>query len=53
MDRALPEYNRVIHKKWLDRNKKLYRRKINESKPLVDNNMPSSLKYPIIKTKKE
>lgn len=53
MDRALPEFNRVLHKKWLAHNRKLHRQKLVESKPQVDNSEPSSLRYPLIKTKKE
>lgn len=53
MDRALPEFNRVLHKKWQAHNKRLHKIKIHETRPLVDNSEPSSLKYPLIKTKKE
>lgn len=56
MDRAmLPEYNRIgiLQKKWQAYNKRVHKQKLYESKPMVDNNEPSSLKYPLIKTKKE
>ena len=53
MDRALPEFNRVLHKKWQAQNKKLHRQKIIETRPMVDKHEPSSLRYPLIKTKKE
>ena len=53
MDRALPEFNRIVNKKWQQRNRRLHRQKLIESKPLVDNTEPSSLRYPLIKNKKE
>jgi hypothetical protein len=53
MDRALPEFNRVLHKKWQAYNRRLHKQKIHETRPLIDNHEPSSLKYPLIKTKKE
>ena len=53
MDRALPEFNRIINKKWIAHNKRIHRQKINETRPMVDNHEPSSLRYPIIMTKKE
>eukprot|EP00347_Sterkiella_histriomuscorum_P013852 403363119 len=53
MDRALPEFNRVLHQKWLKQSKRLHRQKLGESKPVVDNSLPGSFRYPIIKTKKE
>jgi hypothetical protein len=53
MDRALPEFNRILHKKWQQHNKRLHKIKILETKSLVDNHEPSSLRYPLIKTKKE
>lgn len=53
MDRALPEYNRILHKKWQTYSKRVHKQKLYESRPAVDNNEPSSFKYPIIKLKKE
>ena len=53
MDRALPEFNRILHKKWMDQNKRIYKQRLNESKPLIDNNEPSAVRYPLIKLKKE
>ena len=53
MDRALPEFNRILNKKWQAYNKRLHKQKIHEIRPIIDNNEPSSLRYPIIKTKKE
>eukprot|EP00347_Sterkiella_histriomuscorum_P004050 403361935 len=53
MDRGIPEYNRVLNKKWLDYNKKLHKQSIYQVKPTVDNAMPDSLRYPLIKTKRE
>ncbi len=51
----LPEYNRVgvLEKKWQAYNKRAHKQRLLESKPMVDNNEPSSLRYPLIKTKKE
>lgn len=31
----------------------MHKQKLYETKPMVDNNEPSSLRYPLIKTKKE
>ena len=53
MDRAIPEFNRVVNKKWQQHQKRIHKQKIIETRPLVDNNVPSALRYPIIKTKKE
>ena len=53
MDRALPEFNKIINKKWMQQNKKLHKQKISETRPIVDNNLPTSCRYPIIKSKKE
>ena len=53
MDRGLPEFNTVLHKKWNLQNKKRHRTKIAESGPQVDNSLPKAYAYPIIKTKKE
>ena len=51
----LPEYNRVgvLEKKWQAYNKRTHKQRLIESKPMIDNNEPSSLRYPLIKTKKE
>lgn len=56
MDRVnVPEYNRggILQKKWQAYNKRVHKKNLYESKPMVDNNEPSSLRYPLIKTKKE
>lgn len=56
MDRVnVPEYNRggILQKKWQAYNKRVHKRNLHESRPMVDNNEPSSLRYPLIKTKKE
>lgn len=53
MDRALPEFNRVLHKKWLTQNKRLHRQKILETRPMVDNQIPESYRHPIVKSKRE
>jgi hypothetical protein len=53
MDRALPEFNTVLHKKWNLQNKRMHRRKVQESCPAVDNTLPVAYKYPIVKSKKE
>jgi len=53
MDRALPESNSILHKKWITENKKIHKRKVLTSTKLIDNELPSSLKYPLVKTKKE
>jgi len=53
MDRALPEFNTILHKKWNLERKRQHKRGLQESRPLVDNAMPSAYNYPIVKSKKE
>ena len=53
MDRALPEFNTILHKKWNQQNKRLHKKKINQCVASVDNNLPTAVKYPINKAKKE
>ena len=53
MDRALPEFNTILHKRWNHDNKKLHKDKIKNSTARVDNNVPDCYKYPIVKSKKE
>jgi len=53
MDRALPEFNTILHKKWTQDKKRIHKRHLLESQPRVDNNRPSAYNYPIIKSKKE
>jgi hypothetical protein len=56
MDRNnVPEYNRggILQKKWQAYNKRVHKKNLYESRAMVDNNEPSSLRYPLIKTKKE
>ncbi len=53
MDRALTEYNTILHQKWINEGKRANRRKLRETGHRVDNRMPEAYKYPIIKTKKE
>ena len=53
MDRALTEYNTILHRKWITETKRAQRRKLRETGHRVDNKMPEAYKYPIVKTKKE
>ena len=53
MDRALPEFNTILHKKWNAERKRLHKRGVLESRPLVDNSIPDAYKHPIVKSKKE
>lgn len=53
MDRALPEFNTVLHKKWNLMNKKMHKKKLGESSAAIDNHLPLALNYPIVKSKKE
>ena len=53
MDRALPEYNTILHKKWIAENKRMHKKKVQTMTKQIDNNLPSAMKYPIIKSKKE
>ena len=53
MDRALPEFNTVLHKKWNAINKKMHKKKIQGTSATVDKSMPVAMQYPIVKVKKE
>lgn len=53
MDRALTEYNTVLHQKWITENKKQHRKKVRETGARIDNRLPKACQYPIVKTKKE
>ncbi len=53
MDRALPEYNRVLHKKWLSAQRRLHKDRLHQSRPQVDTSVPSACRYPLVKSKKE
>ena len=53
MDRALPEYNRILNKKWNDYTKKIHRVKLYQVKPCVDNSPPRSHLQGLVKAKKE
>ena len=53
MDRALHEFNTVLHKKWNALNKKMHKKKIQGCSATVDNSMPVAMQYPIVKVKKE
>lgn len=53
MDRALPEFNTILHKKWISETKRLNKKKLQAATSRVDNSLPSAYKYPIVKTKKE
>ena len=53
MDRALPEFNTVLHKKWNALNKNRHKKKIQGTSAAVDNNLPTALQYPLVKIKKE
>ena len=52
MDRALTEYNTVLHQKWITENKKQHRKKVRETGARIDNRLPKACQYPIVKTKK-
>jgi len=53
MDRALPENNTVLNKKWILENKRMHKRKVFGMEKRIDNALPNACKYPIIKSKKE
>lgn len=53
MDRALPEFNTILHKRWVNDVKKMHKEKLKSTTARVDNNVPDSYKYPIVKSKKE
>lgn len=43
----------IFNKRQLQENKRMHRRKIYDSKPAVDNSLPTACKYPLVKSKKE
>ena len=49
MDRALPEFNTVLHKKWNAERKRQHKRGLLDSRALVDNGLPEAYKHPIVK----
>lgn len=53
MDRAIPEFNRVITKKWQDQQKKMHKSKLRSMNKRIDNELPSAYSYPISNAKKE
>lgn len=53
MDRALPEFNTILHKKWIQETKRMNKKKLESTTSRVDNGLPSAYRYPIVKTKKE
>lgn len=53
MDRAIPEFNRVITKKWQDEQKRIHRKRIKSMDKRIDNNLPNAYNYPISNAKKE
>ena len=53
MDRGLPEFNTILHKKWNLENKRRHKTKIAGQGSQVDNGLPKAYGYPIVKTKKE
>lgn len=53
MDRAIPEFNRVITKKWQDQQKKIHRQRIRSMDKRIDNAAPTAYNYPISNAKKE
>ena len=53
MDRAIPEFNRVITKKLQDQQKKIHRDRVRSMSKRIDNEMPTAYHYPISNAKKE
>lgn len=53
MDRALPEFNTILHKKWITQTKRLNKQKLQATTARVDNGPPVAYQYPLVKTKKE
>ena len=53
MDRALPEFNTILHKKWIMQTKRLNKQKLQATTARVDNGPPAAYQYPLVKTKKE
>ena len=53
MDRALPEFNRLIMKRQQLINKHFHREKLRNVVKAVDNSLPSTFIYPINKKNKE
>ena len=46
MDRALPEYNRIMIQRDLQINRRHHKQKLSTITPRIDNQKPSSLNYP-------
>jgi hypothetical protein len=53
MDRAIPEFNRVITKKWQEQQKKVHKDKVRSVSKRIDNELPVACQYPISNAKKE
>lgn len=53
MYRAIPEVNRLTHLRMVKTNQRVHHRQVRSVQPVVDNNKPNSMGYPIIKLKKE
>jgi hypothetical protein len=53
MYRAIPEVNRLTHARQVKANQRVHHRQVKSVQPIIDNNKPSSMGYPIIKLKKE
>lgn len=53
MDRALPEFNTILHKRWNLENKRMHKKKIQTTTARIDNSLPVACRYPLIKSKKE
>jgi hypothetical protein len=52
MNRALPEFNRVIHKRQMDFQKKMHKDKLRDTSPMIDNAVPAACNFPLSKGKK-
>jgi len=49
----MPEFNTILHKKWISEAKRMHKRKIIGTQKCIDNSLPTACKYPIVKSKKE
>ena len=53
MDRAIPEYNRIMCERELNRNKQIHKRKVRQMEPRIDNSLPSTIGYLSNNTKRD
>jgi hypothetical protein len=53
MDRAIPEYNRVVFQRQISYQRKLHKERLRGMTPRIDNSKPFSVKFPISTANKD